>query len=71
VSEIEQYRVNADVDSVYYVKDYITEESETLLLKCVNELDKERWYEMRSGRSLKRYGGEVDAHGLINSEPLP
>ena len=58
-------------DTAYYLKEYISLEQEKLLLDCIFNLDKDRWFEMKSGRALKRYGGEVGSTGLTSQEPLP
>jgi alkylated DNA repair protein alkB family protein 6 len=59
-------------DSAYYIKDYLSTADEKALLDCIFNLDQDRWFEMKSGRSLKRYGGEVGPKGgLISQELLP
>ena len=68
--DIEKFRVDG-TETAYYIKDYISKEQETKLLECIFNLDKDRWFEMKSGRALKRYGGEVGSKGLISKEDLP
>ena len=55
---LEEYKV-PNTNTAYYVKNYISQEQESKLLDCVFNLDQDRWFEMKSGRALKRYGGEV------------
>lgn len=67
---MEDYKVT-DTITAYYIKNFITEEEENLLLKCIEKLDIDRWVQLKSGRSLKKFGGEVSTDGLIDPEPLP
>ncbi|CDW90884.1 isoform b [Stylonychia lemnae] len=68
--DIEDFKVKG-TDQAYYIKNYISIESEQHLLNCITKLDQDRWFEMKSGRALKRYGGEVGSNGLLNQESLP
>ncbi|TNV80062.1 hypothetical protein FGO68_gene15167 [Halteria grandinella] len=68
--DLESYKVPG-TDTAYYIKDYLNKEQEQTLLHCIFNLDQERWFEMKSGRALKRYGGEVGPTGLQSQEPLP
>ena len=58
VYDLEGHRVQG-TQSAYYICDYLERDQEEKLLECIFRLDQERWYEMKSGRQLKRYGGEV------------
>lgn len=60
-----------ETKTAYYIRDYIDDESEKALLECIYKLDQDHWFEMKSGRALKRYGGEVGPKGLVKEEPLP
>ena len=53
-------------NNAYYLKNYLSIEQESKLLDCIYNLDPDRWFEMKSGRALKRYGGEVGPDGLLD-----
>ena len=50
---------------------FISQEEEVALLDCITKTDFSRWKEMKSGRSLKMYGGTVTPNGLEHAEELP
>ncbi len=63
---IEEYLVPG-TNKAYYLSDYISKDQEAKLLDCIFNLDLERWFNMKSGRQLKMYGGEVKQEGGLSN----
>jgi len=67
-----EYKI-PNINTVYYLPAFISEESEQKLLDCIYSHENNlRWVTLKySSRKLQKYGGEVTENGLINQECLP
>lgn len=69
--DLSRFKVS-DIDTVYYIPNYITAQDEEYLLGQIYSQPKERWSQLQySNRRLQKWGGEVTKNGLENVEVLP
>ena len=69
--DLSRFKVS-DIDTVYYIPNYITAQDEEYILGQVYSQPKERWSQLQySNRRLQKWGGEVTKNGLENVELLP
>jgi len=70
-ADLSSYKVS-DVETVYYIPNYITEQDEEYLMSQIYSQPQDRWSKLQySNRRLQKWGGEVTKNGLENTEPLP
>ena len=61
-----------NIETVYYIPNYISQEDENYFLQEIYKQPKERWTCLPyAKRRLQKWGGDVTKNGLENKEPLP
>lgn len=66
---LEDFRVGALPDTVYYIPDVITPAEEALLLDRISKTPKTKWTQLRN-RRLQNWGGMPHTKGMI-PEQMP
>lgn len=70
LEDLSKYRVTS-INTIYYIPNYLTEDDEKYMNKCIYSQPPERWSQLKyAKRRLQRWGGEVTSNGLENTEPL-
>nr|CAH7745187.1 unnamed protein product [Callosobruchus chinensis] len=67
--DIEKYKISGAPPTLYYIPNFITEDEENHILRCVYSVPKPKWTCL-SNRRLQDYGGVPHEKGMI-PEPIP
>uniref|UniRef100_A0A1I7Y0J0 Fe2OG dioxygenase domain-containing protein n=1 Tax=Steinernema glaseri TaxID=37863 RepID=A0A1I7Y0J0_9BILA len=65
-----EYVVHKAPSVIRYIPNFISEEEEDALLKCVYEAPSPKWDQLLN-RRLQNWGGIVNSKGMISDGPLP
>ncbi|KAL4431857.1 hypothetical protein ABPG74_012669 [Tetrahymena malaccensis] len=71
VENLEVHKVDG-INTVYYLKDFITQRDEQSVIDEIYNLPNKSWVDLTySNRRLQKWGGDVTQKGLVNQQSLP